>query len=68
MHATVETACLIREAEEAINRNMSLLNMGESWEFKGSGQERRKGWQEPRNYIAAWKLWRSTLQATFQVS
>lgn len=30
MHVTVETACLIREAEEAINRNMSLLNMGES--------------------------------------
>lgn len=67
-HATVEIVCLIREEEEAINRNTSLLNMGESWEFKESGQGRRKGWQEPRNYIAAWKLWRSTLQATFQVS
>ena len=30
MHATVETVCLIREEEEAIHRNTSLLNMGES--------------------------------------
>ena len=61
--------CWIRDtAAKKKKKVLSLLNMGESSEFKETRQERERITKEPKDYIAVWKLWRSTLSTIFQVS